>query len=107
MQSNECIAFNFPCPRAEVRDDINSLVLINKENPEECLVVGVKSVIRKTFFCYLESNWFVDYSDDRKNTAYFICSNNAIGYLSFGALKEKVRNEAERVVSGEKRFVLV
>lgn len=95
MQSNECIAFNFPCPRAEVRDDINSLVLINKENPEECLVVGVKLVIRKTFFCYLESNWFVDYSDDRKNTAYFICSNNSVGldFIGSGSWEENVSVE--------------
>lgn len=107
MQSNECIAFNFPCPKAEVRGNIDSLVLINKENPEECLVVEVKLVIRKTFFCYLESNWFVDYSDDRKNTAYFICSNNSVGYLSFGALRKDVRRKAKEVIYSYKRFVLV
>lgn len=107
MHSNNDVVFNFSCPRAEVRGDIKELVLINKENPEECLVAGIKLVVRERCFCYLESESFIDYSDDRKNTAYFLSSCDPVGYLSFGALKEKVRNEAERVVSGEKRFVLV
>lgn len=105
MKGENDVVFNFPCPRAEVREGIKVLVLINKENPEECLVVGVKLVVREK--CYLESKSFIDYSDDRKNTAYFLCSCGTIGYLSFGALRDKVRKSAKEVIYSYKRFVLV
>lgn len=107
MNGNNDVVFNFPSLNPIVRRNVTSLVLINEENPEECLLAKVKLATNEMVFCELASKDFVDCRDDRKNTVYFLLNKDAVGYLSFGALKEEVQKAAKRVISGEKQFAIV
>lgn len=107
MNGNNDVVFNFPSLNPIVRRNVTSLVLINEENPEECLLAKVKLATNEMCFCELASKHFIDCSDDRKNTDYFLLGCDCVGYLSFGSLTEEVQKAAEKVISGEKQFAIV